>query len=79
MRAHHCYREKPGDPDEEDLSGEDRHEAEKDKVEEALQTKDVTRDPGSASPFTIGYGYTPAIRARRPYPLRRREAVRRKL
>jgi type III restriction enzyme len=27
--AHHCYREKPGDPDEEDLSGDDKHEAEK--------------------------------------------------
>jgi type III restriction enzyme len=27
--AHHCYREKPGDPDEEDLSGEDKQEAEK--------------------------------------------------
>jgi type III restriction enzyme len=27
--AHHCYREKPGDPDEEDLSGDDKQEAEK--------------------------------------------------
>jgi hypothetical protein len=27
--AHHCYREKPGDKDDEDLKGEDRKEAEK--------------------------------------------------
>jgi len=27
--AHHCYREKPGRPEEEDLSGDDRKEAEK--------------------------------------------------
>ncbi|MHB1669653.1 BPTD_3080 family restriction endonuclease [Thiomonas sp.] len=27
--AHHCYREKPSDPDEEDLKGEDKKEAEK--------------------------------------------------
>ncbi len=27
--AHHCYREKPGDQDDEDLKGEDRKEAEK--------------------------------------------------
>jgi type III restriction enzyme len=27
--AHHCYREKPGDPDDEDLRGEERKEAEK--------------------------------------------------
>ncbi len=27
--AHHCYREKPGDADDEDLKGEDRKEAEK--------------------------------------------------
>jgi type III restriction enzyme len=27
--AHHCYREKPKDPDEEDLKGDDRKEAEK--------------------------------------------------
>jgi type III restriction enzyme len=26
--AHHCYREKPGDPDEEDLRGDERREAE---------------------------------------------------
>jgi type III restriction enzyme len=29
--AHHCYREKPGDPDEEDLSGDEKQEAEKNK------------------------------------------------
>ena len=27
--AHHCYREKPGEPDDDDLKGEDRQEAEK--------------------------------------------------
>ena len=27
--AHHCYREKPDDKDDEDLKGEDRKEAEK--------------------------------------------------
>ena len=27
--AHHCYREKPGEPDEEDLKGEDKDEAKK--------------------------------------------------
>jgi type III restriction enzyme len=29
--AHHCYREKPGDPDEENLAGDEKQEAEKNK------------------------------------------------
>jgi type III restriction enzyme len=29
--AHHCYREKPGDPDEQDLKGDDKDEAQKNK------------------------------------------------
>src|SRR6202044_902564 len=29
--AHHCYREKPGEPDEEELKGDDKEEAQKNK------------------------------------------------
>ena len=66
--AHHCYREKPGDPDEEDLSGDDKQQAEKNKEAarlwisglEAVQRKiGVTRVVDlSATPFFLsGSGY----------------------
>jgi type III restriction enzyme len=66
--AHHCYREKPGDPDEEDLSGDDKQQAEKNKEAarlwisglEAVQRKiGVNRVVDlSATPFFLsGSGY----------------------
>ena len=66
--AHHCYREKPGDPDEEDLSGEDRQEAEKNKeaarlwmsgLEAVNRKMGITRVVDlSATPFFLrGSGY----------------------
>ncbi len=66
--AHHCYREKPGDPDEEDLKGEDRKEAEKNKEAARLWISGleaVNRKLGlarvidlSATPFFLrGSGY----------------------
>jgi type III restriction enzyme len=66
--AHHCYREKPGDPDEEDLSGEDRQEAEKNNEAARLWISGleaVNRKMGitrvidlSATPFFLrGSGY----------------------
>jgi len=66
--AHHCYREKPGDPTEEDLSGEEKKEVQKNKEAarlwisglEAVNRKiDVTRVIDlSATPFFLrGSGY----------------------
>lgn len=66
--AHHCYKEKPGEPDEEDLAGDDRQEAEKNKEAarlwinglEAVQRKiGLTRVVDlSATPFFLrGSGY----------------------
>ena len=66
--AHHCYREKPGDPLEEDLKGDDRKEAEKNKEAARLWISGleaVNRKLGlsrvidlSATPFFLsGSGY----------------------
>ncbi len=66
--AHHCYREKPGDPDEEDLKGDDRKEAEKNREAARLWISGleiVQRKLGlnrvidlSATPFFLrGSGY----------------------
>jgi type III restriction enzyme len=66
--AHHCYREKPGDPDEEDLKGDDREEAEKNREAARLWINGleaVKRQIGvtqvmdlSATPFFLrGSGY----------------------
>ncbi len=66
--AHHCYREKPGDPMEEDISGEEKQEAEKNKEAarlwisglEAVKRKiGITRVFDlSATPFFLrGSGY----------------------
>ena len=66
--AHHCYREKPGDPDEEKLKGDDRKEAEKNKEAARLWISGleaVNRKLGlsrvmdlSATPFFLsGSGY----------------------
>jgi type III restriction enzyme len=66
--AHHCYREKPGDPDEEDLSGDDKQQAEKNKEAARLWISGleaVQRKIGlnrvvdlSATPFFLsGSGY----------------------
>lgn len=66
--AHHCYREKPGDPLEEDLKGDDRKEAEKNKEAARLWISGleaVQRKLGlsrvidlSATPFFLsGSGY----------------------
>jgi type III restriction enzyme len=66
--AHHCYREKPGDPLEEDLKGDERQEAEKNKEAARLWISGleaVNRKLGlsrvmdlSATPFFLsGSGY----------------------
>ncbi len=66
--AHHCYREKPGEPDEEDLKGEERQEAEKNREAARLWISGleaVNRKLGiarvldlSATPFFLrGSGY----------------------
>lgn len=66
--AHHCYREKPPDPDDEDLKGEERSEAEKNNEAARLWISGleiVTRKLGvtriidlSATPFFLrGSGY----------------------
>jgi type III restriction enzyme len=66
--AHHCYREKPGDPVEEDISGEEKQEAEKNKEAARLWISGleaVNRKLGiarvidlSATPFFLrGSGY----------------------
>lgn len=66
--AHHCYREKPGDPDEEKLSAEDKQEAEKNREAARLWISGleaVNRKLGvaqvmdlSATPFFLrGSGY----------------------
>lgn len=66
--AHHCYREKPGDPLEDDLKGDDRKEAEKNKEAARLWItglEAVNRKLGvarvidlSATPFFLsGSGY----------------------
>jgi type III restriction enzyme len=66
--AHHCYREKPGDPDEEDLKGDDKEEAQKNKEAARLWIsglESVNRHIGltqvidlSATPFFLrGSGY----------------------
>lgn len=66
--AHHCYREKPGDPEEEKLKGDDRKEAEKNKEAARLWISGieaVNRKLGvarvmdlSATPFFLrGSGY----------------------
>jgi type III restriction enzyme len=66
--AHHCYREKPGDPDEEDVKGDERKEAERNKEAARLWIsglESVDRKLGvarvidlSATPFFLrGSGY----------------------
>jgi len=66
--AHHCYREKPGDTEDEDLTGEDKKEAEKNKEAARLWIsglESVNRKLGlsrvmdlSATPFFLsGSGY----------------------
>ena len=66
--AHHCYKEKPGDPDEEDLSRDDKEEAERNKEAARLWINGleaVKRKVGltrvvdlSATPFFLrGSGY----------------------
>ncbi len=66
--AHHCYREKPGDPDEADLKGDDKQEAEKNREAARLWISGleaVNRKLGitrvidlSATPFFLrGSGY----------------------
>jgi type III restriction enzyme len=66
--AHHCYREKPGDPDEEDVKGEEKKEAERNKEAARLWISGleaVNRKLGvarvidlSATPFFLrGSGY----------------------
>lgn len=66
--AHHCYREKPGEPDEEDLKGDDKQEAEKNREAARLWISGleaVNRKLGiarvidlSATPFFLrGSGY----------------------
>src|SRR4030088_3595837 len=66
--AHHCYREKPRDPDDEDLKGDDRKEAEKNNEAARLWISGleaVNRQLGlsrvidlSATPFFLrGSGY----------------------
>ena len=66
--AHHCYREKPGDPDEEELKGDERKEAEKNNEAARLWVSGleaVNRKLGisriidlSATPFFLsGSGY----------------------
>jgi type III restriction enzyme len=66
--AHHCYKEKPGDPDEEDLSRDDKEEAERNKEAARLWInglESVKRKVGltrvidlSATPFFLrGSGY----------------------
>jgi type III restriction enzyme len=66
--AHHCYKEKPGDPDEEDLSRDDKEEAERNKeaarlwingIEAAKRKIGVNRVMDlSATPFFLrGSGY----------------------
>jgi type III restriction enzyme len=66
--AHHCYKEKPGDPDEQDLSRDDKEEAERNKeaarlwingIEAAKRKIGVNRVLDlSATPFFLrGSGY----------------------
>jgi type III restriction enzyme len=70
--AHHCYREKPGAEDEDDLKGDDRQEAEKNKEAARLWIsglETVNRKLGitriidlSATPFFLrGSGYARAL------------------
>ncbi len=69
--AHHCYREKPGEPDEEDLKGDDKQEAERNREAARLWISGleaVNRKLGitrvidlSATPFFLrGSGYVEA-------------------
>ncbi|MFN0095071.1 MAG: BPTD_3080 family restriction endonuclease [Dehalococcoidia bacterium] len=54
--AHHCYREKPGAPDEDDLTADDRQEAKKNNEEARLWISGlemVKRKVGLLSPFNV--------------------------
>lgn len=71
--AHHCYREKPKEADDEDLKGDDKKEAEKNNEAARLWISGLAREPKEnlshrgkavfALPITAGRGHD--LRGRR--------------